>query len=72
MESNQIRNHQMARGYDVPELGKGKSMTKNGSLIKNPALPGGVLEPGGFLFPRYATGYHSSPLFRAGHPGRSS
>jgi hypothetical protein len=34
VESNQIRNHQMARGYDVPELGKGKTMTKNGNLVK--------------------------------------
>jgi transposase len=24
----------MARGYDVPELGKGKTMTKNGNLVK--------------------------------------
>lgn len=34
VESDQIRNHQMARGYDVPELGKGKTMTKNGNLVK--------------------------------------
>ena len=34
MKSNQIRNHQMARGHDVPELEKGNSMATIGNLVK--------------------------------------
>ena len=34
MESKQICHHQMTRGYGAPELGKGKTVTKNGSLVK--------------------------------------
>ena len=40
--------------------------------VKNPALPGGAFVNQEGMCLRFATGCHSSPLFRAGHPGRSS
>ena len=46
--------------------------TKRAPRVKNPALPGGAFVNQEGIFLRFATGCHSSPLFRAGHPGRSS
>ena len=40
--------------------------------VKNPALPGGAFVNQEGIYLRFATSCHSSPLFRAGHPGRSS
>ena len=40
--------------------------------VKNPALPGGAFVNQEGICLRFAMGCHSSPLFRAGHPGRSS
>ena len=37
--------------------------------VKNPALPGGAFVTQEGMCLRFATGCHSSPLFRAGHPG---
>jgi hemerythrin superfamily protein len=39
--------------------------------VKNPAFPGGAFVNQEGMCLRFATGCHSSPLFRAGHPGRS-
>ena len=39
--------------------------------VKNPALPGGAFVNQEGMCLRFATGCHSSPLFRAGHLGRS-
>jgi hypothetical protein len=43
-----------------------------GVTVKNPALPGGAFVNQKGIGLRFAMGCHSSPLFRAGHPGRSS
>ena len=40
--------------------------------VKNPALPGGAFVNQEGIYLRFATSCHFSPLFRAGHPGRSS
>ena len=40
--------------------------------VKNPALPGGAFVNQEGIYLRFATSCHSSPLFRAGHPGISS
>ena len=40
--------------------------------VKNPALPGGAFVNQEEIYLRFATSCHSSSLFRAGHPGRSS
>ena len=49
-----------------------KSATFVGAQVKNPALPGGAFVNQEGIYLRFATSCHSSPLFRAGHPGRSS
>ena len=41
------------------------------AAVKNPALPGGAFVNQEGICLRFATSCHSSPLFRAGHSGRS-
>jgi hypothetical protein len=66
-----IRGQRVILGADLAAL-YGVVAWRLNEQVNNPALPGGafVNQVGSFL--RFATGCHSSPLFRAGHPGRSS
>jgi hypothetical protein len=57
----------------LAERGNASAQFNLGALYsKEPRPPGGafVNQEGSYL--RFATGCHSSPLFRAGHSGRSS
>ena len=64
-----ISGEQQMLGTLVRVIGSGKQAL---DAVKNPALPGGAFVNQEGICLRFAMGCHSSPLFRAGHPGRSS
>ena len=55
-----------------PKYGKFIQHEPACARVKNPALLGGAFVNQEGIYLRFATSCHSSPLFRAGHPGRSS